>query len=103
MNWLGSRPERDWFGKFVLKAGISPKLIREWSKDPQVTYGVLPLTTSLFDKLEDTNSDECLALMSMMAPKAEKKKEATDPQEKELESLRKQLESLKALEQAALA
>merc|ERR1719346_547654 len=55
VNWLGYRVERDPFGKLLLKAGVSPGVVREWCKDPQVTYGLLPMKKSLFDALEDTD------------------------------------------------
>jgi len=34
----------------------------------QVTYGPAPIKASLFDSLEDTDSDYCLALCTMMTP-----------------------------------
>merc|ERR1719440_2673737 len=51
-NWLGYRADRDPFGKLLLKAGVSRGLIKEWSMDPQVTFGTLPMTQSIFDTLE---------------------------------------------------
>merc|ERR1712066_191528 len=56
MNWLGERIDRDPFGKSLLKAGIPAGTIRDWAKDPQVTFGPIPMARSLFDTLEDTNS-----------------------------------------------
>jgi len=67
MNWLGVRPDRDPFGKLLLKAGVSRGLIKEWSVDPQVTFGVVPITTSIFDRLEDTDTDYCATLCQMIA------------------------------------
>jgi len=67
MNWLGCLAEQDDFGKLLFKAGVDVALIKEWSIDPQVTFGVLPIKKSLFDTLEDTNSDYCLALCELIA------------------------------------
>jgi hypothetical protein len=91
-NWLGYRADRDPFGKLLLKAGVSRGLIKDWSTDPQVTFGVLPITKSIFDTLEDTDSDYCLALCQMIAsfagdPVAKK----SSPMEKDLEKLKEQL------------
>jgi len=63
MNWLGADCKTDYFGKAMLDAGISEKTIKEWSVDPQVTYGSkqMPITGSMFDSVEDTDSDNCLA------------------------------------------
>mmetsp|Transcript_7975 Transcript_7975/g.26503 ORF Transcript_7975/g.26503 Transcript_7975/m.26503 type:complete len:334 (-) Transcript_7975:60-1061(-) len=70
MNWLGVSAEQDNFGKALISAGVSVDTIKAWSVDPQVTYGPAPITTSLFDSLEDTDSAYCLALCTMIAPKA---------------------------------
>lgn len=101
MNWLGYRVERDPFGKLLLKAGITPKTVREWSKDPQVTYGPIAMTTSLFDKLEDTDSDWCLCLCQMMAGVATPKPSVD--YEAEIAKLKTEIESYKPLEKAVLA
>lgn len=63
MNWLGVSLEEDSFGKAMLDAGIDKKTIIEWSVDPQVTYGgaSMPIKGSLFDAIEDQDSDMCLA------------------------------------------
>merc|ERR1712136_514419 len=76
VNWLGDRADRDPFGKLMLKAGVSRSLIKDWSNDPQVTFGVLPMTKSIFDTLEDMDSDLCLAHCQMIASFAGEKKEA---------------------------
>jgi len=98
MNWLGDRIERDAFGKVLLKAGIPAATIRDWSKDPQVTFGPMAMTQSLFDTLEDTDSDWCAALCQMMAGDAKPKK--STPQEEELAKLKAQVEKYQVLEQA---
>jgi len=54
MNWLKVPVERDPFGARVLAAGIPAATIKEWSVDPQVKG------KSVFDSLEDTDSDECV-------------------------------------------
>ena len=54
MNWLKVPVEQDPFGAKVLAAGLSAATIKEWSVDPQVKG------KSVFDSLEDTDSDECL-------------------------------------------
>lgn len=100
MNWLGLRIDRDPFGKVLLKGGVPAGTIKEWSKDPQVTFGPIPMTRSLFDTLEDTDSDYCAALCQMIAG-ASKKTKPSGP-EAELEKLRAQLETFKNLEKAAL-
>jgi len=65
MNWLGMDATTDDFGKLVLSVLDQPTL-DEWSKDPAVTYGVLPIKKSVFDSVEDTDADYCLALLGMM-------------------------------------
>lgn len=105
INWLGYRADRDNFGKLLLKAGVSRGLIKDWSNDPQVTYGVLPITGSLFDSVEDTDSDYCLALCGMMASfQGEKEsKKSSNPLDKEVERLKEQLAMYESLAKAAAA
>jgi nucleoside diphosphate kinase len=61
-NWLGSAITEDVFGKVLLAEGIPEATLKAWSVDPQV---VLPggdgKKGSLFDQVEDTDLDECLA------------------------------------------
>eukprot|EP00463_Aulacantha_scolymantha_P004304 TRINITY_DN536_c0_g2_i1.p1 TRINITY_DN536_c0_g2~~TRINITY_DN536_c0_g2_i1.p1 ORF type:complete len:160 (-),score=23.91 TRINITY_DN536_c0_g2_i1:405-884(-) len=68
LNWLEADLESDPYGKILLQAGISQETIKDWSVDPQVLYGsrLLPIKMSLFDSLEDTDSDMCLARMHML-------------------------------------
>lgn len=68
MNWVGATLEQDEFGAAMLAAGISKETIKAWSVDPQVTYGApsMPIKGSLFDALEDVDSDQCLALARMI-------------------------------------
>ena len=54
-NWLQADVTKDSFGQLMLKQGISKETIEKWSVDPQVKGG------SLFDALEDMDSDECVA------------------------------------------
>jgi replication factor A1 len=62
MNWLGAKAERDAWGKALLDAGVKLKTIKDWTLDPQVTYGpkLSPVTKSIWDTLEDMDSQECL-------------------------------------------
>jgi nucleoside diphosphate kinase len=60
MNWLGETLEKDQFAKTLSAAGVSKKIIGEWTKDPQVTLPDQDGKHSLFDCLEDLNSDKCL-------------------------------------------
>merc|ERR1712060_225144 len=101
MNWLGFRPERDQFGKLLLKAGISQGLIKSWSVDPQVTFGILPIKKSIFDTLEDTDSDYCLALCQMIASYAtESTSKKSSSQEKEIERLKAEVAKYEELAKA---
>merc|ERR1719359_1502171 len=59
MNWLGVSPEDDEFGGQMLKAGISKEIIKAWSVDPRVKISETE-EGSLFDSLEDINSDVCI-------------------------------------------
>jgi len=101
-NWLGHRAQRDPFGKLLLKAGVTQSLIKEWSNDPQVTFGLLPMTRSLFDTLEDTDSDYCLALCQMIASfqGAAMDTKTSNPKEKELAALKEQLAAYEQLAKA---
>ena len=54
MNWLGLKPQQTGFGAALIKSGVSPKVIQEWSVDPQVQG------KSLFDQLEDLDAKECV-------------------------------------------
>lgn len=101
MNWLGYRAERDQFGKLLLKAGVPTGVIKAWSTDPQVTFGVLPITKSIFDTLEDTDSDYCLALCQMIASYAtETTNKKSSGLEKQLTKLKETLEQFEGLAKA---
>jgi hypothetical protein len=54
-NWLRTPIENDPFGKRLLEAGVAKETIERWSVDPQVKG------KSLFDTLEDLDSDACIA------------------------------------------
>jgi len=62
MNWLGYKAEKDSWGKKLLDAGVRPKTIKDWTLDPPVTYGakLSPTTKSIWDTLEDMDSQECI-------------------------------------------
>merc|ERR1712187_732629 len=102
MNWLGDRVERDPWGKWLTKAGVKVKQVKEWCTDPQVTFGVVPITKSLFDTLEDTGSDYCLALCQMIGGYCSPKQESYSL-EKEAERLKAEIGKYKDLEKAILA
>lgn len=53
-NWLHVDIEEDPFGKALLSSGIPKSTIEQWSIDPQVKG------KSLFDSLEDMDSDACI-------------------------------------------
>lgn len=59
MNWMKKRPDKDDFGKTLLRSGVSKKLLKKWSLDPRVN---LPDGTfgSIFDFLEDMDAPDCL-------------------------------------------
>jgi len=59
MNWLNYSLDRDLFGAALTEAGVPPKTIREWAKDPQVDVGDGKMG-SLYDALEDMDADDCL-------------------------------------------
>ncbi|CAD7935944.1 unnamed protein product [Amoebophrya sp. A25] len=65
MNWVGVQPENDSFGKQVLKV-VGRTVLNNWKNDPAITYGPVPIKKSVFDSLEDTDSNYCLALLGMM-------------------------------------
>jgi 2,3-bisphosphoglycerate-dependent phosphoglycerate mutase len=60
MNWLGTRIDKDPFGKLLVKGGVTQQQVDEWSKDPQIYYGIGITKGSLYDDLEDVDSDVCL-------------------------------------------
>jgi len=68
MNWLGADCKTDYFGKQMINAGISEQVIKDWSVDPQVVYGAdaMSIKASLFDSVEDTDADQCLARCMMI-------------------------------------
>jgi len=84
----------------LLRAGASRKQIKEWSLDPQVTFGPIPITKSLFDTLEDTDSDWCLAYCQLIASSGQPAPKAG---ESEVTRLKAQLEAFKPLEKAVMA
>lgn len=77
-NWLGQNIETDTFGKLAIEAGIPKETLVAWSVDPQVTYGAkyMEIKKSLFDSVEDVDSDVCLArLLMIQGSKPEEAKE----------------------------
>lgn len=59
-NWLGVSIAEDEFGKRLLDAGMSEEMIKAWSVDPAVNQPGGE-KGSIFDALEDMDSNECLA------------------------------------------
>ena len=60
-NWLKTDISKDPFGAKLLASGISRDTIEKWSVDPQVKG------RSLFDSLEDLDSDACIAKAKELA------------------------------------
>jgi len=65
-NWLGVAVSKDVYGCELLSSGLSEKHLKEWSVDPRVT---LPdgQEGSIFDALEDTDAEQCKALLHGIA------------------------------------
>jgi len=59
-NWLASPIEEDAFGAALIDAGLSKETIEAWSVDPRVNLPGGGMG-SVFDHLEDSDADECLA------------------------------------------
>jgi len=57
-NWLGVEGSKDHFGEMLLEAGISRDVITSWSSDPTVEHD--GRSQSLFDLLENMDSERCL-------------------------------------------
>jgi len=64
-NWLEKGLAGESFGKKMLSAGISEATIKKWSVDPQVKFAKdgKDGKFSLFDLVEDMDSEECLATL----------------------------------------
>lgn len=62
MNWLRLPMEFDAFGQWLLDHDVTPKMVEEWRRDPQVTCGKGQQRTkgSLYDALEDLDVDRCI-------------------------------------------
>jgi len=58
-NWLKGSITEDPFGAALLEAGLSEETIKAWSVDPRVNLPGGGMG-SVFDHLEDTDSDDCL-------------------------------------------
>lgn len=60
-NWLDVPADADLFGaRLIAETGISKEKIAAWSVDPQVNG------KSIFDQLEDKDSEECIAIMKKL-------------------------------------
>jgi len=60
-NWVGIEISADPFGKALLGANIKAETIKAWSVDPRVKLPNNEGEASIFDTLEDTDVQECLA------------------------------------------
>jgi len=62
MNWLGYKADRDQFGKALLEAGVRLKTIKDWTLDPQISFGnkMNPTTKSIWDTIEDMDAQTCI-------------------------------------------
>jgi len=60
MNWLEIAAWADPFGQELLKKGLSEARVKSWCKDAQV-FVEGDKKGSVFDALEDLNTEECLA------------------------------------------
>jgi len=65
MNWLGYKLDKDAFGASIMDAGLPAKVIKEWSRDPQVELGS-GKKGSCFDALEDMDASDCLDKLSAL-------------------------------------
>jgi len=61
-NWMGIPIAKDGFGREALSEGIPLSTLKKWSLDPQVPIAD-DTKGSIFDALEDMDSDACLAKM----------------------------------------
>ena len=63
LNWLNRQIKDDTFGLALLNAGLSSKIIKAWSLDPQIIVDDQSNKGSIFDELEEMDADECLEKM----------------------------------------
>ena len=48
------------------RGALGSTTLNEWGRDPTVKYGIIPQKKSVFDSVEDTDSDYCLSLLAML-------------------------------------
>jgi len=60
-NWLGKKVEDEQFGRALLANGVSPETIKDWSVDPRLVVKKDGNKQSLWDAVEDSDADACLA------------------------------------------
>lgn len=58
-NWLEVPICKDTFGGLLVDQGVAETLIKDWSVDPQVTVDADGKKGSIFDQLEDLDTNEC--------------------------------------------
>jgi len=66
-NWLGVPIAKDKFGKILLSERVGIKTLKEWSVDPQVKIEEGGKMGSLFDSVEDFDTDACAAKLAALA------------------------------------
>ncbi|CAE8586118.1 unnamed protein product [Polarella glacialis] len=76
-NWLGVEVSKDHFGEMLLEAGISRDVITSWSSDPTVEHD--GRSQSLFDLLENMDSERCLETAKKLVSSGWKKTQILDP------------------------
>ena len=60
-NWLGKKVEDEQFGRALLANGVSAETIKDWSVDPRLVVKKDGNKQSLWDAVEDSDADACLA------------------------------------------
>jgi len=58
-NWLSVPVAEDPFGRKLMDAGMTEAAFKAWSVDPQVKIDAESKMGSIFDQLEDQDSEEC--------------------------------------------
>jgi nucleoside diphosphate kinase len=66
-NWMEAPIEKDPFARRLLAGNVPPDVIKAWSVDPQVTIDEGGQQGSIFDQLEDLDSNPCLAKIMDLA------------------------------------
>jgi nucleoside diphosphate kinase len=69
INWLGTTVEDDAFGARLLERHVTPELVEQWHRDPQVSYGQgdRRTTTSLYAAMYGLDTDRCITQCAEIA------------------------------------